>query len=97
MQIKIYNFSTTGCAQCGLMDSRFNDVLKDYEEIIYEHIYVDKEPKYQTQYQLITSPTAVFLVDNVEVYRVSGIVDRDIIRKELDGILWKHQLMSQSI
>lgn len=92
MQIKIYNFSTTGCAQCGLMDIRFKDVLKDYEDIDYQHIFVDKEPRYQKKFQLLTSPTSVFLVDDVEVYRFTGIIDRDVLRKEIDGILWKQQL-----
>ena len=93
MNITVFNFSTTGCAQCGLMDQRLNEVLSEYKEVTYKHIFVDKEPRFLSEYQLITSPTIVFLVDDSEVFRKSGIIDRSLIRKELDGIIWKQEML----
>ena len=83
--IKILKFEGTWCSPCKAM----KPILTAFSAetgISVESIDIDKHEKLVDEYNILAVPTLIFLKDNVEVERISGLTQKD----KLISLLEKH-------
>jgi len=83
--IKILKFEGTWCSPCKAM----KPILAAFSTetgVEVESIDIDKHENLVVQYNIRAVPTLVFLKDNIEVERISGLTQKD----KLISLLEKH-------
>lgn len=82
----LLDFYSDTCIPCKRMAGPLGDVEEEYEDRI--HVYkvnVNYDEKLAEQYQVMSAPTLVFLVNGEEKSRLTGAASKDDIVKLFDG------------
>jgi thioredoxin 1 len=83
--IKILKFEGAWCSPCKAMKPILT-AFSSETGILVESIDIDKHEKLVDKYNIRAVPTIIFLKDNVEVERISGLTQKD----KLISLLEKH-------
>ncbi|MFA6796590.1 MAG: thioredoxin family protein [Bacilli bacterium] len=87
--LEVLLFGTNECGSCSLNETRIKDVLKDFPEVQFRHLDVEKNAELVKKYQVITSPTIVIANNGEKMYEIKGIIERDRFHRELEYLKYK--------
>jgi len=87
--LEVLLFGTNECGSCSLNETRIKDVLKDFPEVQFRHLDVEKNVELVKKYQVITSPTIVIANNGEKMYEIKGIIERDRFHRELEYLKYK--------
>lgn len=87
--IRILAFYGLDCGSCSLIESRIKNILSIHEAITFDHINIRENANLVKKYQILTIPTIIYLVNDIEVFRTTGIVSEESIKKEIEYLEYK--------
>lgn len=89
----LLDFYSDTCIPCKRMAGPLGDVEDAYENQIYVYkVNVNYDTELAEQFQVMSAPTLVFLVNGEEKSRMSGAAGKDEIVKLFSGILDEQSL-----
>ena len=87
-QLVLVNFSAEQIPACQIQDPEFAAVSKDLQgRVSFVRVKVDRQSEFTQQWNVDSVPTLLFFKSGNEVYRIPGIVMRDRLRRQLEGVL----------
>lgn len=73
---------------CQIQEPELEAVSKEYQDrIIFARLDVTSDEELTRQREIKGIPTLVFFREGKEIYRITGIVMRDKLRRKIEGIL----------
>jgi len=87
-QLVVVNFSAEQSNACKIQEPEIEAISKGYQgRAIFTRIDVTGREDLTTQWKVEGIPTLVFFKSGHEVYRITGIVMRDKLRRMIEGVL----------
>lgn len=80
---KILKFEAEWCGQCKALAPILKKVLENHTDITLTTIDIETEEEITIKYNIRNLPTLVFIKDNVEVGRTSGVLTADILEDKI--------------
>ena len=71
--IKILKFTATWCKPCKILDPILLKLKESHEDIVIEPIDKDDFSEMSSEYKIRSVPTLIFLKDQQEKQRISGV------------------------
>ena len=91
----IVNFSTEQSNVSKIQEPEFEAVSKEYhDKITFAKLNVTGQDAFTSQWTVDSVPTMLFFKDGAEIYRITGIVMRARLRRQLEGILHANESRS---
>ncbi|MFA6797079.1 MAG: thioredoxin family protein [Bacilli bacterium] len=87
--LEVLLFSVENCGSCSLNEKRIKDVLKDFPDMQFKHLSIEKDKELVKKYQILTVPTIVIVNDGETMYKIPGIIERDRFKRELEFLKYK--------
>lgn len=84
---ELLKFEAEWCSQCKALKPTLNNVLKDFPDVKLTIVDCEVEEQKTLKYQIRSMPTLIYLVDGVEIGRLSGAVPANKIVELLNGNL----------
>jgi Thioredoxin domain-containing protein len=73
---------------CQIQETELEALSKEYQDrIIFARLDVTSDEELTRQREIKGIPTLIFFRDGKEIYRITGIVMRDKLRRKIEGIL----------
>jgi len=89
--LEVLLFGADNCGSCSLNETRIKDVLREFPEVKFTHYSLENVGELVKKYQILTAPTVLIMDDNQEIYRFTGIVERDRFRREIEYLKYKSE------
>jgi len=94
LQLELSNFTavkfySTECVPCKRLDTVMVKMEKEFPEINYISIDIDKHLKIAQTYRIMSVPTIIFFFAEKEISRVQGLVNTESLRKTFKTFLGK--------
>lgn len=89
--LEVLLFGSENCGSCSLNETRIKDVLREFPEIKFTHYSVDEVGVLVKKFQILTAPTVLIMNNNEEIYRFTGIVERDKFHREIEYLKYKSE------
>lgn len=89
--LEVLLFGAENCGSCSLNEIRIKDVLQEFPEIKFIHYSVENVKNLVKKYQILTAPTILVMNENKEIYRSTGIVERDRFHREIEYLKYKSE------
>jgi thioredoxin 1 len=87
-QLVIVEFYAEQSGSCQILEPEFIAVSKEYQgRIIFAKINVDAERELTNQWNVDGIPTLIFFKGGSEIYRIRGIMMREKLRRQVQGVL----------
>ena len=87
-QIVIVNFSAEQSSACKIQEPEFIALSKEYQDrITFAKANVEGQEELTSRWQVDGVPTLIFFKDGNELHRIKGIVMRDKLRRQIEGVL----------
>jgi thioredoxin 1 len=90
----VVNFSSDASNVCQIFDPEFAAVSKDYEgRVTFARLNIDGAGKDDTlisEWNIDGIPTVIFFKQGQEINRIKGVVMRDKLRRQIEGVLLAH-------
>lgn len=87
-RLVIVNFSAEKSTACQIQDPEFAAISKEYQEqITFARLNVEGQTELTSQWKVEGVPTLLFFKGGQEIYRITGIVMRDRLRRQIQGVL----------
>ena len=87
-QLAIVHFFAEQSGACQIQEPELVALSKEYQDrILFAKLNVTDYEELTTQWKVEGIPTLIFFRDGKELYRVTGIVMRDKLRRKIEGIL----------
>jgi len=87
-QIVIVNFSAAQSGSCQIQEPEFVAVSKEYQDrVTFARVNVEGQEELTSKWNVDGVPTLVFFKGGNEIYRIKGIVMRDRLRRQVEGVL----------
>lgn len=87
-QLVIVNFSSGKSNSCQIFEPEFAAVGQEYQNrVAFTRVDVDSNEELTRQYSVDGIPTMIFFKDGQEINRIKGIVMRDKLRRQVEGVL----------
>lgn len=84
----IVDFSTDKFSSCQIFDPEFEAVSKEYQgRVLFAKVNVDQNENLTSQWNVDAVPTSIFFNRGREIHRIKGILMRDKLRKQIEGVL----------
>lgn len=84
----IVNFTAEQSSACRILDPEFEAVSKEYQEQIrFARLDVTEHKDLTSQWKVEGVPTLIFFKGGNEIYRIAGIVMRNKLRRQIEGVL----------
>ena len=85
----IVNFSREQSIACQIQDPEFEAVSKEefLDRITFARLNIQGQNDFSNQWHVDSVPTLIFFKDGHEVYRITGIVMRQKLRRRIEGVL----------
>lgn len=71
---ELLKFEAEWCSQCKALKPTLNNVLKDFPDVKLTIVDCETDEQTTLKYQIRSMPTLIYLVDGMEVGRLSGAV-----------------------
>jgi thioredoxin 1 len=93
-QMVIVNFSSDKSGACQIFDPEFAAFFKEYQgRVTFRRLNLDELEKDDTlvnDWNIDGIPTVIFFKQGQEINRIKGVVMRDKLRKQVEGVLLAH-------
>ena len=87
-QLVIVNFSADHSTPCQILEPEFAAISKEYEgRALFTRMNVENWPELAHQWNVDGIPTLIFFKGGAEIHRIRGIVMRDKLRRQIEGVL----------
>jgi thioredoxin 1 len=87
-QLVIVNFSAEGSSACQIQEPEFVAISKEYQgRMLFAKLNVDTQREITQQWNIDGIPTLIFFKGGNEIHRVKGIIMRDKLRRQIEGVL----------
>ena len=87
-QLVIVNFSADHSTSCQILEPELAAISKEYEgRALFTRMNVENQPELTNQWKVDGIPTLIFFKGGAEIYRIRGIVMRDKLRRQIEGVL----------
>ena len=84
----IVNFSAEQSNACKIQNPEFEAISKEYHErATFARLNVSGQNEFTSQWKVESVPTLIFFKNGSEIYRITGIVMRTRLRRQIEGIL----------
>ena len=84
----IVNFSAENSSACDIQEPEFAAISKEYQDrATFAKINVTGDDEIASTWKITGIPTLMFFKGGREIYRIAGIVMRNKLRRQLEGIL----------
>lgn len=80
---KILKFEAEWCGQCKALAPILNKVLENHTDITLTTIDIETEEETTLKYNIRNLPTLVFIKDDIEVGRTSGVLTTDMLENKI--------------
>lgn len=80
---KILKFEAEWCGQCKALAPILRKVLENHIDIILTTVDIETEEETTLKYNIRNLPTLVFIKDDIEVGRTSGVLTADILENKI--------------
>ena len=88
MQLVIVNFSAAQSTTCQIQEPEFIAISQEYQgRITFAKVNVEGQEEITQQWNVDGVPTLIFFKGARELYRIKGIVMRDKLRRQIEGVL----------
>lgn len=88
MQLVIVNFSAAQSTTCQIQEPEFIAISQEYQgRITFAKVNVEGQEEITQQWNVDGVPTLIFFKSGRELYRIKGIVMRDKLRRQIEGVL----------
>ena len=89
----VVNFSREQSVACQIQDQEFEAVSKDFlDRIVFARLNIQGQNDFTNQWRVDSVPTLIFFKEGREVYRITGIVMRQKLRRKIEGVLLVNEL-----
>ena len=93
-QMVVVNFSSGKSGACQIFDPEFAAVSKDYQgRVTFARLDIDGVGKDDTllgEWTIDGIPTVIFFKQGQEINRIKGVIMRDKLRRQIEGVLLAH-------
>ncbi|HEV2581788.1 MAG TPA: thioredoxin family protein [Ktedonobacteraceae bacterium] len=92
-QMVVVNFSSGKSGACQIFDPEFMAASKEYKgRVTFARLNLDdeKDETLVNEWRIDGIPTVIFYKQGQEVNRIKGIVMREKLRKQIEGVLLAH-------
>lgn len=87
-QIVVVNFMTPQSSSCQIQEPELAAINKEYQgRALFARVNVDEQPELTAQWNVDGVPTLIFFKGGNEIYRIKGIMMREKLRRQLEGVL----------
>ena len=87
-QMVIVDFSTDKISSCQIFDPEFEAISQEFQgRVLFAKVNVDENQELTRQWNVDAVPTSIFFNRGQEIYRIKGIVMRNRLRKQVEGVL----------
>ncbi len=87
-QLVVVNFSTDQSSACQIQEPEFEAVGKEYQgRITFARLNVEGQDELTSQWAVEGVPTLIFYKNGQEIYRINGVMMRDKLRRQIEGVL----------
>lgn len=76
---RILKFEAEWCGQCKALAPILKRVLENYTDITLTTVDIETEEETTLKYNIRNLPTLVFIKDNIEVGRTSGVLTANVL------------------
>ncbi|HTI13277.1 MAG TPA: thioredoxin family protein [Dictyobacter sp.] len=84
----IANISAPQSEACKIQEPEFEAISKEYQgRATFARVHVSSEDDLVSRWNIEGVPTLLFFKGGKEIYRISGIVMRHKLRRQIEGIL----------
>lgn len=84
----IVNFSAERSNACKIQDPEFEAISKEYQnKATFAKLCLSGQNELTNQWQVNNVPTLIFFKGGSEVHRITGIVMRNRLRRQVEGVL----------
>jgi len=80
---EILKFEAEWCGQCKALTPILKRVLENHTDIILTKVDIETEEETTLKYHIRNLPTLIFLKDNMEVGRTTGVLTADILEDKI--------------
>lgn len=80
---RILKFEAEWCGQCKALAPILTRVLENHTDITLTIVDIETEEETTLKYNIRNLPTLVFIKDNIEVGRTSGVLTADMIENKI--------------
>ncbi|MBA2393577.1 MAG: thioredoxin family protein [Ktedonobacteraceae bacterium] len=87
-QTAVVMFSATQSSACQIQEPEVVAISKEYQgRVSFARLNVEGQQTLIEQWHIDGVPTLIFFKDGQEIHRIKGIVMRDKLRRQLEGVL----------
>ncbi len=88
-KLVVVNFSAENSNACQILDPEFEAVSKEeyQDQVTFAKLNVAGQEELVSQWHVDGVPTLVFFKGGNEIYRIPGIVMRNKLRRQVEGVL----------
>jgi thioredoxin 1 len=87
-QTVVVMFSATQSSACQIQEPEVVAISKEYQgRVSFARFNVEGQQAFIEQWHIDGVPTLIFFKDGQEIHRIKGIVMRDKLRRQLEGVL----------
>lgn len=87
-QLAIVNFFAEQSNSCQIQEPELAAISKDYQDrVIFAKVNVDGAQELTSKWNVDGIPTLIFFKDGSEIYRIKGIMMREKLRRQIEGVL----------
>lgn len=87
-QLVIVNFSADNSGSCQILEPEYVAVSKTYEDrVLFTRVNVENQPELTQQWNVDGIPTLIFFKGGKEIHRIRGIMMREKLRRQIEGVL----------
>ena len=80
---KILKFEAEWCGQCKALAPILKRVLENHTDIILTTVDIETEEETTLKYNIRNLPTLVFIKDDIEVGRTSGVLTANVLEDKI--------------
>ena len=80
---RILKFEAEWCGQCKVLTPILKRVLENHTDITLTTVDIETEEETTLKYNIRNLPTLVFIKDDIEVGRTSGVLTTDILENKI--------------
>lgn len=80
---RILKFEAEWCGQCKVLTPILKKVLENHTDITLTTVDIETEEETTLKYNIKNLPTLIFIKDNIEVGRTSGVLTSDMLENKI--------------
>ena len=81
----ILDFGATNCGPCKILDKILEEIEDKNKNIIIGKVNIEHSPSIAIKYSVMSVPTIVILKENKVIQKISGLKDKEFIKKLINN------------